>query len=122
VPASHRGQYNIRHTFITMALSAGDDPGWVAEVCGTSEEMIWRHYRKWIPGEKRDHGQRIASALGRVRAREMPAGGPRRRKASEIRGRRVEAGGIENRPPSSDQHFSALFRGQEGPKVLWNAR
>jgi integrase len=25
-----RGQYNIRDTFITLALSAGEDPGWVA--------------------------------------------------------------------------------------------
>jgi hypothetical protein len=30
-----RGQYNIRDTFITLALSAGEDPGWVAQVCGT---------------------------------------------------------------------------------------
>jgi integrase len=43
---SSRGQYNIRDTFITLALSAGEDPGWVAEVCGTSERMIFRHYRE----------------------------------------------------------------------------
>ena len=42
---SARGQYNIRDTFITLALSAGEDPGWVAEVCGTSEQMIFEHYR-----------------------------------------------------------------------------
>ena len=45
-----RGQYNIRDTFISIALSAGEDPGWVARVCGTSEEMLFRHYRTWIPG------------------------------------------------------------------------
>ncbi|MEO6029458.1 MAG: hypothetical protein ABIR79_21550 [Candidatus Binatia bacterium] len=39
IPA--RGQYNIRDTFITLALSAGEDPGWVAQVCGTSEQMIF---------------------------------------------------------------------------------
>jgi integrase len=44
-----RGQYNIRDTFITNALSAGEDPGWVAQVCGTSEQMIFRHYRRWMP-------------------------------------------------------------------------
>ena len=37
-----RGQYNIRDTFISLALSAGKDPGWVAAVCGTSGEMIFR--------------------------------------------------------------------------------
>jgi hypothetical protein len=38
-----RAQYNIRDTFITLALSAGEDPGWVADVCGTSEQMIFGH-------------------------------------------------------------------------------
>jgi integrase len=42
---SARGQYNIRDTFITLALSAGEDPGWVAQVCGNSEQMIFEHYR-----------------------------------------------------------------------------
>jgi hypothetical protein len=45
-----RGQYNIRDTFISIALSAGEDPGWVAKVCGTTEEMIFRHYGSWILG------------------------------------------------------------------------
>ncbi|MGC1679256.1 MAG: hypothetical protein WA740_17125 [Candidatus Binataceae bacterium] len=45
---THRGQHSIRDTFITLALSAGEDPGWVAQVFGTSEEMIFRHYRHWI--------------------------------------------------------------------------
>lgn len=36
----YRGQYCIRDTFCTWALSAGEDPGWVARVCGNSEEMI----------------------------------------------------------------------------------
>lgn len=40
-------------------------PGWVADVCGTSEEMIWRHYRKWTPSQKRDHGRRVAAVLCR---------------------------------------------------------
>jgi hypothetical protein len=35
--------------FISLALSSGEDPGWVAQVCGTSEQMIFRHYRRWIP-------------------------------------------------------------------------
>jgi hypothetical protein len=35
-----RGQYCIRDTFIS--LSAGEDPGWVARVCGTSEHMIFQ--------------------------------------------------------------------------------
>jgi hypothetical protein len=55
-----RGQYNIRDTFITLALSAGEDPGWVAQVCGTSERMIFEHYRKWMKNLTRQDGQQIA--------------------------------------------------------------
>jgi integrase len=55
-----RGQYNIRDTFITLALSAGEDPGWVAAACGTSEQMIFRHYRKWMPSARRTDGGAVA--------------------------------------------------------------
>jgi site-specific recombinase XerD len=60
---SDRGQYNIRDTFITIALSEGEDPGWVAEVCGTSEQMIFRHYRTWMPKLRRGHGQLLVNSL-----------------------------------------------------------
>jgi len=63
IGASHRGQYNIRDTFITLALSAAEDPGWVAKVCGTSEQMIFKHYRSWMPSQKRNDGSRIAAAF-----------------------------------------------------------
>ncbi|MGO9450604.1 MAG: Arm DNA-binding domain-containing protein [Candidatus Binataceae bacterium] len=56
-----RGQYNIRDTFITLALTAGEDPGWVAQVCGTSERMIFEHYRKWMKNLRREDGRRIAN-------------------------------------------------------------
>ncbi len=61
-----RGQYCIRDTFITLALSAGEDPGWVAQVCGTSEQMIFRHYRNWIPGLQTGAGGRINAALASI--------------------------------------------------------
>lgn len=59
----HRGQYNIRDTFITLALSAGEDPGWVAHVCGNSEEMLFGHYRNWMKGVVRRDGSGISSLL-----------------------------------------------------------
>src|SRR5262245_56872046 len=59
-----RGQYNIRDSFISIALSAGEDPGWVAKVCGTSEEMIFRHYRTWIPGLNPGAGSKVGRILG----------------------------------------------------------
>ena len=60
---SERGQYCIRDTFISLALSWGEDPGWEAQVCGTSEQMIFRHYRKWIPGLQNGAGNKIGSLL-----------------------------------------------------------
>jgi hypothetical protein len=50
---SARGQYNIRDTFITLAPSADKDPAWIAQVRGTSEEMIFRQYRTWMPNLRR---------------------------------------------------------------------
>lgn len=95
---AHRGQYNIRDTFITLALSAGEDPGWVAEVCGTSEEMIWRHYRSWMPSLDRGHGRRIAGVFGGgSRARLVPAKRPAGSKSQ--RDQYVESGGGGNRTP-----------------------
>ena len=58
-----RGQYNTRDGFITIALSAGEDPGWVAKVCGTSEEMIFRHYCTWIPDWTPDAGAKVGRIL-----------------------------------------------------------
>jgi hypothetical protein len=55
-----RGQYNIRDTFISLALPAGEDPGCVAQVCGTSERMIFEHYRKFMKNLRREDGRRIA--------------------------------------------------------------
>jgi hypothetical protein len=62
--AARAGQYSIRDTFISLALSAGGDPGWVAKVCGTSEQLIFQSYRKWMPSQRRTDGQGIARALG----------------------------------------------------------
>jgi hypothetical protein len=54
---------NVRDTFITISLSACENPGWVAHVCGTSEQMIFQHYRNWMPTMGRGHGQRLAKSL-----------------------------------------------------------
>ena len=46
------------------SLSAGEDPGWVAEVCGTSEQMIFEHYRTWMPKLRRGDGRQLIRILG----------------------------------------------------------
>jgi len=99
-----RGQYNIRDTFISIALSAGEDPGWVAKVCGTSEEMIFRHYRTWIPGLNPDAGRKVSRVLETVSGGNpppdaSPVASPAPKSTAEAQRdqllKRVEAGGIE---------------------------
>ena len=107
---SSRGQYNIRDTFITLALSAGEDPGWVAEVCGTSEQMIFEHYRTWMPKLRRGHGRQLIGILG-LGPKMGPKMGPEGPQKGSIRlenqgVRGVEAGGIE--PPSGSDPLRLL--------------
>ena len=112
-----RGQYCIRDTFITLSLSAGEDPGWVARVCGTSEQMIFRHYRNWIPGLQTGAGTKISAALSTVIG---PSDGEKvslKVSLSDVLETKtepnqalkmVEAGGIE--PPSEDRQTMATTR------------
>jgi len=115
---SARGQYNIRDTFITLALSAGEDPGWVAQVCGTSEEMIFRHYRTWMPSLRRGHGRALVGIFDEDSAENSqdrpkigpeigPGRTPRRRKCREIKGLEEWRRGESNpRPKAIHNGFS----------------
>jgi integrase len=40
--------YNARHTFISIALTNGVNLKWLAEYCGTSVEMIEKHYGRFM--------------------------------------------------------------------------
>lgn len=46
---SYRRPYQCRHTFITLALNNGMNPHDVARICGTSPQMIYRHYLGIVP-------------------------------------------------------------------------
>src|SRR5262249_46336928 len=103
----------VRDSFISIALSAGEDPGWVAKVCGTSEEMIFRHYRTWIPGLNPDAGSKVGRILGggggNLPPSASPGASPRPKVSAEMQRnpllKVVEAGGIE--PPSEGASPSA---------------
>ncbi len=43
--------YATRHTFISIALTAGVNLKWLAEQCGNSVAMIEQHYRRFLAGE-----------------------------------------------------------------------
>lgn len=90
---AHRGQYHLRHTAATNMLEAGESPGFVAHVLGTSEEMIWKHYKKWIPAmapnagrlfyermtQRASSANRSAEPTHRPETSENPTGGGWRR-------------------------------------------
>jgi integrase len=50
--------YNVRHTFISVALTIGCNQKWIAEQTGTSIAMIQDHYGRYI----RDDGDAILRA------------------------------------------------------------
>ena len=79
--------------------------GWVANVCGTSERMIFEHYRKWMNNLIRRDGGRVASLyggsipkFGHRMGTEAPGG---MKINSDFRDNLVEAGEL-NRPRNSD--------------------
>ncbi len=50
--------YNVRHTFISVALTIGCNQKWIAEQTGTSIAMIQDHYGRYI----RDDGDALLRA------------------------------------------------------------
>lgn len=54
------GPYSLRHTFASMALSAGEPLGWVSSVMGHHDSSITlKVYAKWVPGVMPNAGQRM---------------------------------------------------------------
>lgn len=58
-----QGSYIMRHSFITAALSAGEDPGWVALFVGHTEQVLWSRYRKYIKTNKGTPGAALAARM-----------------------------------------------------------
>jgi integrase len=54
--------YATRHTFISVGLSNGVNPKWLAEYCGTSVAMIEKHYGRYIKSDSREQLERLFGA------------------------------------------------------------
>nr|WP_274597446.1 hypothetical protein [Achromobacter xylosoxidans] len=63
----YRRPYQMRHTFASMMLSAGEHPMWVAQQMGHKDwAMIIRVYGKWMPTADPDAGSRAESKFAQV--------------------------------------------------------
>jgi integrase len=59
-----RGPYVLRHTFASLALSAGEPLGWVSAQMGHKDPwMTLRVYAKWVPSAFPDAGDRMVAAV-----------------------------------------------------------
>lgn len=57
----YRYPYQMRHTFASTLLSAGENPVWVATMMGHKDwAMIIKVYGRWIPSIAPDAGQKVA--------------------------------------------------------------
>jgi hypothetical protein len=87
-----------------------------ADGCGTSERMIFDHYRRWMPGLDRGHGRRIAGLLRGGSVREVSAGDARDEESRVIsrlgKWRRGESNPVRPLLHDADDDGSRqLFRG-----------
>ena len=61
----YRRPYQMRHTFASMMLSAGEHPMWVAQQMGHKDwAMIIRVYGKWMPSADPNAGSRAVDLFG----------------------------------------------------------
>jgi len=72
----YRRQYQTRHTFASMMLTAGESPVWLAQQMGHSDlTMISRTYGRWIADAAPEAGHRAVQMFGKKAAEKLPTEG-----------------------------------------------
>lgn len=60
----YRPPQQLRHTYASWLLTAGEDPSWIARQMGHADwAMIRRVYARWIPQARPEAGERAAKLL-----------------------------------------------------------
>jgi len=60
----YRRMYEVRHTFASWALAAGESPGWVAMTIGhVDTSMVYRIYARYIKNLTRKDGSAFEKQL-----------------------------------------------------------
>lgn len=60
----HRPSYQLRHTFASVCLSRGIEPGWIAKVLGHSTiETTFRHYARFVQTTAKANETRVEEIL-----------------------------------------------------------
>ena len=86
-----RRPYTMRHTFISLGLTTGVNPKWLADYCGTSLAMIEKHYGKYI---RNDSDEQLDRMLGKTETLgETQKGGTDRNASEAVENVREKVGG-----------------------------
>ncbi|HEY9869980.1 MAG TPA: site-specific integrase [Candidatus Obscuribacterales bacterium] len=57
----HRPSYQLRHTFASLCLQAGAEPGWISKTMGHSNlQTFFQHYARYIPSASKQNEQIVA--------------------------------------------------------------
>jgi integrase len=60
----HRPSYQLRHTFASVCLTQGCDPGWLSRVLGhVSMQTLFKHYARFIDGAVKENEKRMKTFL-----------------------------------------------------------
>ena len=87
-----RRPYTMRHTFISVGLSADLNIKWLADYCGTSVAMIEKHYGKYIRNDADEQLSRLIEPKGETLG-ETPGGRTSTRGSQATEKLRAKSGG-----------------------------